>query len=130
MNTTADELQLVEVNGRRVAYREAGSGPPVLLIHGWPTSSFLWRAMMPAIAERNRVLAIDLPGFGASDKPLDVTYNFALFEEVLDGFLDEVGRDWGGPVAVETWAPSAAGDGEFLKCLNGQSIVGSAKRGP
>jgi haloalkane dehalogenase len=104
-------LDTVKVNGMTIAYRELGSGPPVLLLHGWPTSSFLWRNVMAPIAQGNRVVAPDLPGFGASDKPLDVQYDFELFESTLDGFLaaldiDEVGlavHDLGGPIGVH-WA--------------------------
>lgn len=98
-------------NGLRLGYRELGSGPSVLLLHGWPTSSYLWRNVMPAIAARNRVIAIDLPGFGASDKPTDVRYGFSYFSAALDGFLTAlsvdsvslVGHDLGGPVALH-WA--------------------------
>jgi haloalkane dehalogenase len=68
--TTAPPVKTLTVaGGTRLGYREMGAGPAVLLVHGWPTSSFLWREVMPTIAETNRVLAIDLPGFGASDKP-------------------------------------------------------------
>jgi pimeloyl-ACP methyl ester carboxylesterase len=98
----------VEANGLTLGYRELGEGPAVLLLHGWPTSSLLWREVMPPIASANRVLALDLPGFGASDKPLGVTYDFALFEQAIDAFLaatgvDELGiaaHDLGGPVAL------------------------------
>jgi haloalkane dehalogenase len=80
----------------------------VLLLHGWPTSSFLWRDVMPPIARHNRVVAPDLPGFGHSDKPLDVAYDFDLFERALDGLLaaleiDDAGlavHDLGGPVGL------------------------------
>ena len=104
-------LDTVKANGMTIAYRELGSGPPVLLLHGWPTSSFLWRNVMAPIARGNRVVAPDLPGFGGSDKPLDVQYDFDLFESTLDEFLaaldiDEVGlavHDLGGPVGVH-WA--------------------------
>jgi pimeloyl-ACP methyl ester carboxylesterase len=82
---TATTLDTVQVDGLTIAYRELGSGPPVLLLHGWPTSSFLWRDLMEPIAEHNRVVAIDLPGFGASDKPLGVRYDFDLFGRTLDG---------------------------------------------
>ena len=92
-------------------YRELGSGPPVLLVHGWPTSSFLWREVMKPIAERNRVIAIDLPGFGGSDKPTDASYSFRFFDQAITDFLDalELDRvglavhDLGGPVGVH-WA--------------------------
>ena len=104
-------LDTVKANGMTIAYRELGSGPPVLLLHGWPTSSYLWRNVMVPMARGNRVVAPDLPGFGGSDKPLDVPYDFDLFESTLDEFLaaldiDEVGlavHDLGGPVGVH-WA--------------------------
>lgn len=103
-----ESLETIQVDGRTIAYREAGSGPPVLLIHGWPTSSFLWRNVMPAIARANRVVAIDLPGFGASDKPLETRYDFPLFERAIDALLaeldiDAVGlavHDLGGPIGL------------------------------
>jgi pimeloyl-ACP methyl ester carboxylesterase len=109
MHTTT--LNTVRVDDLTLAYREQGSGPAVLLLHGWPTSSFLWREVMPPIARDRRVLALDLPGFGASDKPLGVRYDFGFFERAIDGFLDELGvdevalagHDLGGPVAVH-WA--------------------------
>lgn len=105
---TATTLSTVEVDGRTLAYREAGEGPAVLLLHGWPTSSFLWRNVMPAIARERRVLALDLPGLGASDKPLDVTYDFAFFTRAVEGFLDALEiddvalgvHDLGGPIGV------------------------------
>jgi haloalkane dehalogenase len=101
----------IEVDGLTVAYREAGEGPAVLLLHGWPTSSYLWRDVMPAIAARNRVIAIDLPGFGESDKPLDAGYGFDFYAGVLDGALAALGvervalgvHDLGGPIGLD-WA--------------------------
>jgi pimeloyl-ACP methyl ester carboxylesterase len=98
----------VNVDGRTLAYREAGEGPAVLLLHGWPTSSFLWRNVMPPIARRRRVLALDLPGFGSSDKPTDVTYSYEFYTGAVRGFLDalEIGdvalglHDLGGPVGM------------------------------
>jgi haloalkane dehalogenase len=101
----------IEVDGLRLAYRELGEGPPVLLLHGWPTSSFLWRMIMEPIARANRVVALDLPGFGASDKPLDIRYGFDFFGRTLDGFLARLGieqvglavHDLGGPIGLH-WA--------------------------
>ena len=98
-------------DGMTVAYRELGEGPAVLLLHGWPTSSFLWRRVMPAIAAHHRVLALDLPGFGASDKPADAGYGFSRFERAIDGFLAALDvedtalavHDLGGPIGVH-WA--------------------------
>src|SRR5687768_2559921 len=104
-------MDSVKYDGLTVAYRELGSGPAVLLVHGWPTSAHLWRNVMPAIAQRHRVIAIDLPGFGASDKPTDVRYNFDFFTGAIDALLAElhieraaiVGHDLGGPIALR-WA--------------------------
>jgi haloalkane dehalogenase len=102
----------VTVDGLKLHYVEEGEGEPVLLLHGWPTSSFLYRQIIGPIAARGRrVIALDLPGFGASDKPPDASYSFPFFGRVLDGFLDAVGaetlglvvHDLGGPVGV-WWA--------------------------
>lgn len=105
------ESRHVQVDGLNLHYTEAGSGPPVLLLHGWPTSSFLWRNVMPGMAGTNRVIALDLPGFGQSDKPLDRSYNFEFHRKILDGFLDALSidqlglvvHDLGGPVGLY-WA--------------------------
>jgi len=118
-------LDTVKVNGMTVAYRELGSGPPVLLLHGWPTSSFLWRKVMDPIARANRVVAPDLPGFGASDKPLDAGYDFEFFEATLDGLLEALGidaaglavHDLGGPVGVH-WTLNRPGRVTKLALLN------------
>jgi haloalkane dehalogenase len=118
-------MKTVDANGIAVAYRELGSGPPVLLIHGWPTSSYLWRGTMPPIARANRVVAVDLPGFGASDKPSGADYGFDFHTDVLDGFLaalgvDEVAigvHDLGGPIGLE-WARRNPGRVTKLALLN------------
>ena len=99
------------VQNLRIHYTESGSGPPILLIHGFPTSSHLWRNVMPELAKTHRAIAIDLPGYGLSDKPLDVKYDFEFYEEVLEGFLDALGihdtdlavHDLGGPIGL-FWA--------------------------
>ena len=57
-----------EVNGKRIAYLEAGAGDPIVLLHGNPTSSFLWRNIIPALEACGRVIAPDLIGQGDSDK--------------------------------------------------------------
>jgi len=103
-------MHTVQVDDLTLAYRWAGSGPPVLLLHGWPTSSHLWRRIIPPIAEHNRVIAPDLPGFGESSKPLE-GYDFAFFDRILDGFFEALGieqvglaaHDLGGPIGLH-WA--------------------------
>lgn len=110
MDTTL-KSQMIEVSGLNLHYLSAGEGEPVLLLHGWPTSSFLWRRVMPPIAEKNRVIALDLPGFGRSDKSLDATYSFRFFDRVLDDFLAALDieavslavHDLGGPIGLY-WA--------------------------
>jgi pimeloyl-ACP methyl ester carboxylesterase len=105
-------VRFIETGDLRLAYRELGDGPPVLLVHGWPTSSHLWRGVMPAIAEAgSRAIALDLPGYGASSKLPGVTYDFAFYDAALDGFTEALGieatalavHDIGGPVALH-WA--------------------------
>lgn len=114
MAMTAPHPQTTQIAGRTIQYRAAGStsDPPVLLLHGWPTSSFLWRNVMPVVAKHRHVIAVDLPGFGGSDKPLDVTYDFAFFADTLDAFTQRLDidedlalavHDLGGPVGLY-WA--------------------------
>ncbi len=123
---TAPEVRRVRLDRLNLQYRELGDGPPVLLVHGWPTSSFLWRNVMPAIARHRRVIAVDLPGFGGSDKPLDASYGFEFFTGVLDAFLAAIGvdgklaivvHDLGGPVGLY-WAAQNAERIERVAILN------------
>jgi haloalkane dehalogenase len=122
---TAATIKVVQVDGLRLAYRELGEGPPVLLLHGWPTSSFLWREVMRPIARARRVVALDLPGFGASDKPVGIRYSFEFFDRALDLFLaeleiDELGlavHDLGGPIGLH-WALHRPGRLTKLALLN------------
>lgn len=105
------KLSVTLDSGLTVTYRALGDGPTVLLLHGWPTSSHLWRNVMSSLAEAHHVIAVDLPGFGGSDKPPDLRYGFELFGASIDRLLDEVGagdaslvgHDLGGPVAM-WWA--------------------------
>ncbi|MGH8874100.1 MAG: haloalkane dehalogenase [Acidimicrobiia bacterium] len=109
------EKQFVEVLGRRMAYLAAGRGDPIVLLHGNPTSSFLWRKVIPAIEGLGRCLAPDLIGMGDSDK-LDPSgpgsYRFVEHRAYLDGLLGalEVGErvtlvlhDWGSALGFD-WA--------------------------
>jgi pimeloyl-ACP methyl ester carboxylesterase len=92
----------------RLHYLEQGSGEPVLMLHGWPTSSYLWRNVMPIVGNGNRAIALDLPGFGRSDKPTDASYSFRFYDRVLTAFLAEIGvdrmglavHDLGGPIGL------------------------------
>ena len=120
--------RFTEVDGLRLRWVEYGEGgsDPVLLVHGWPTSSYLWRGVAPGISERGRrVIAIDLPGFGGSDKPTDASYSFGFYGRALDGVLAAAGaetiglavHDLGGPVGLH-WASQNPGRVERLALLN------------
>lgn len=97
----------VELDGFRVHYVDVGQGPPVILVHGSPLSSFSFRHQIAALCARFRVIAPDLPGFGQSDKPEEGA-PFHLQAEVLRGFLEHLGlesyrlllHDWGGPIGA------------------------------
>jgi pimeloyl-ACP methyl ester carboxylesterase len=90
------------VDGVRLHYAEAGEGEPLLLVHGWPEHWWMWRAFIPRLAERFRVIAPDLRGHGWSDKP-DGSYEKAVLRDDVLGLLDVlgiervrwVGHDWG-----------------------------------
>jgi pimeloyl-ACP methyl ester carboxylesterase len=82
----------VEADGVQVFYRSAGDegAPVVLLLHGFPTSSFMFRELIPRLADRYRVIAPDLPGFGFTDVPAKrkYTYSFAALAKTIEAFTD------------------------------------------
>jgi pimeloyl-ACP methyl ester carboxylesterase len=86
-----------KIDGVTLFYREAGpvDAPVVLLLHGFPTSSHMFRDLIPALADSYRVIAPDYPGFGQSDMPDRgrFSYTFDRFAELIDGLLDEIGVD-------------------------------------
>lgn len=96
----------VEANGIRFHYVEAGAGPLVLLLHGFPEFWFSWRHQIPALAERFRVVAVDLRGYNETDRPASGFDTRSLVADVaaLVPALGErscllVGHDWGGAIA-------------------------------
>jgi len=104
----------VEVNGMRVHYVDEGEGEIILCLHGEPSWSFLYRKMIPPLADNHRVIAMDFIGFGKSDKFTErEAYSFQMHHDTLVGFIEAlvldritlVGQDWGGeiglPVATE-----------------------------
>ncbi len=100
----------IEVKGSRMHYMEAGDpgGVPILLIHGNPTWSYLWRNVMPHLEERGRVIAVDLIGMGLSDKP-DIGYTYFDHREYVWGFIEAMGlknivlviHDWGSALGFD-----------------------------
>ena len=113
----AHEKRFADVLGRRMAYIERGVGHPVVFLHGNPTSSFLWRGVLPHVeAAGRRLIAPDLIGMGDSDKiPAGAEndrYRFATHARYLEAFLDKVVgtepltlvlHDWGGALGFD-WA--------------------------
>jgi len=85
------------VDGLKVFYREAGDtkAPTVLLLHGFPTSSHMYRELIPALADHYHIVAPDLPGFGYSDAPARTAfaYTFDHLAEVIDRFTEVTGLD-------------------------------------
>ena len=107
---TARDFKYVDVLGSRMAYVESGEGPAVLFQHGNPTSSYLWRNVIPHVAGRARCIAPDLIGLGASDKPAiayRVEDHARYFEALLDaldlGDVVLVLHDWGSALGLD-WA--------------------------
>ena len=103
----------VEFEGMRMHYLDEGSGDPILLLHGEPTWSYLYRRMISPLAARFRVVAPDYLGFGRSDKPLqveDYTYDLhvasirALVERMDLRRITVVVQDWGGPIGLRVAA--------------------------
>ncbi|MFD5039387.1 alpha/beta fold hydrolase [Streptomyces sp. NPDC058377] len=85
------------VDGHEIFYREAGpaDAPAIVLLHGYPTSSFMFRDLIPLLADRYHVIAPDHLGFGHSDAPLvgEFTYTFDALAELTSGLLDHLGMD-------------------------------------
>ena len=92
----------------KLYHEDAGSGPPLLLIHGFGASTYTWRHVAPALAETHRVIAVDLKGFGQSDKPFDDRYSVFDQAELLAQLIEEkdlrdltlVGHSFGGGIAL------------------------------
>jgi len=103
------------VKGKTMSYVEMGEGDPIIFQHGNPTSSYLWRNVMPHLQDQGRCIAIDLIGMGDSDKldnPDASSYTFVQHREYLDGALEALGiesdvtlviHDWGSALGFD-WA--------------------------
>jgi pimeloyl-ACP methyl ester carboxylesterase len=112
MNTNKVSFKTVAVNGFKIFYREAGDPqkPTVLLLHGFPTSSHMFRNLIPQLATDYHLIAPDLPGYGLSDMPDRKTfpYTFDHLAEVIGDFVDQIGLktfavyifDYGAPVGL------------------------------
>lgn len=107
------EPHYMEIGGARVHYVDEGAGPPILCLHGEPSWSYLYRKMIPILAEHGRVLAPDFIGFGKSDKYSRVSdYTFQMHTNTLKAFIQQldlreitiVVQDWGGMIGLRTVA--------------------------
>src|SRR3989449_3168371 len=110
----------VDVDGISVFYREAGpkEAPTILLLHGFPTSGHMFRDLIPQLADRFRLVAPDLPGFGQSDMPArsTFTYTFENIANVIDRFAELIGLhrfalyvfDYGAPVGIRIALPQSS----------------------
>jgi pimeloyl-ACP methyl ester carboxylesterase/2-polyprenyl-6-methoxyphenol hydroxylase-like FAD-dependent oxidoreductase len=118
---------LVDINGVGINVRDTGSGPAVLLIHGWPDNLELWRHQVAALtAAGYRTITFDLRGFGESDKP-EAVENYGMIQLIGDviGVLDHhglerahiVGHDWGGAIGA-TFAAMMPARAVSLTCLS------------
>ncbi|HKG40118.1 MAG TPA: haloalkane dehalogenase [Conexibacter sp.] len=104
------EAQYRDLDGLRLAHLDEGDGPPVLLVHGEPTWSYLWRHAIPPLVEAGfRCVAPDHAGFGRSDKPTDLDwYSYDRHTELLTDLVERldlrgatvVVHDWGGPIGL------------------------------
>jgi haloalkane dehalogenase len=112
------QKQYQEVKGARLAYVDEGQGDPIVLLHGNPTSSYLWRNVIPELVGSGRVIVPDLIGQGASDK-LPASdgpdrYNFLVVYDYLDGLLQALGCRRNVTLVIHDWG-SALG---FHWCMN------------
>jgi pimeloyl-ACP methyl ester carboxylesterase len=106
-------VRKIEADGVQVFYRAAGdpSAPVVLLLHGFPTSSFMFRQLIPLLAGHYRVIAPDLPGFGFTEVPVQrkYTYSFDGLAGTIEAFTDALGLkryalyvfDYGAPTGFQ-----------------------------
>ncbi len=106
------EKHRIEVLGSEMAYVDVGEGDPIVFLHGNPTSSYLWRNVIPLVAGLGRCIAPDLIGMGDSDKVPGLDYRFVDHRRYLDAFFDAVGvesevtlvvHDWGSALGFD-WA--------------------------
>jgi pimeloyl-ACP methyl ester carboxylesterase len=108
--TTIPDLSVVDVSGQSVAYRQAGEGPALVLLHGFLCDSRVWRTQLMDLSDAFMVVAWDAPGAGSSSDPPD-PYTITDWAKCLSNFMDEIGiarahflgLSWGGLLAQELY---------------------------
>ncbi|MCH7787652.1 MAG: alpha/beta fold hydrolase [Chloroflexi bacterium] len=121
------ESHYATIDGVKLHYVDEGEGPPILMFHGQPTWSYLYRKMIPPLVEAGfRCVAPDLMGFGMSDKPnAESAYTLRRHVELMAGLVENlklegvtiVGQDWGGPIGLR-YAIDHQGNVRALVILN------------
>lgn len=107
------EKKTLTVNGLTMAYVEEGEGDPIVLLHGNPTSSYLWRNIVPHLSGLGRCIVPDLIGQGDSDKlsnPGPDSYTFVEHRSYLDGLLDQLGVDSNAVFVIHDWGSALGFD--------------------
>lgn len=103
----------VTISGRHMAYAEMGEGDPIVFLHGNPTSSYLWRNVMPHLADQGRCIAPDLIGMGDSEK-LEPSgperYTFREHRRFLDAFLETLGIERNVTLVIHDWGSALGFD--------------------
>ncbi|MDJ0612739.1 MAG: haloalkane dehalogenase [Rhizobiaceae bacterium] len=105
--------KFVSVNGKQMAYVELGAGEPIVFLHGNPTSSYLWRNVMPHVSDTHRAIAPDLIGMGDSEKlddPGPDSYRFVEHREYLNSFMDAVVPDGKIVLVIHDWGSALGFD--------------------
>jgi pimeloyl-ACP methyl ester carboxylesterase len=82
------DSRFLQVKGRTIHYLQAGHGKPLVLVHGFAGSTYTWRYLIPLLAQHNTVYALDLLGFGLSDKPTDANYNLRSQGQLVIDFIN------------------------------------------
>lgn len=98
--------RFVDLEGARIHYIDEGAGETLLLLHGNPAWSFLYRRMIPRLRDRFRCVALDYPGYGMSEAAAGYDYTAREHSAMVERFVDHLGlteltvmvQDWGGPM--------------------------------
>ena len=103
----------IDVLGKQIAYVEMGEGDPIIFQHGNPTSSYLWRNILPQLQGLGRCIAMDLIGMGDSEKLEDegnMTYSYNTHKKYFDGFLDAIGVESNATLVIHDWGSALGFD--------------------
>jgi pimeloyl-ACP methyl ester carboxylesterase len=105
----AASIQAADVDGAKINWKSTGSGPSLVLVHGWTGDSSTWDAQVPILAKTFRVITLDLPGHGKSDQPADGKFSMDLFARAIEAVRAETkvyklvlaGHSMGTPVVIQ-----------------------------